>query len=157
MLTPAIAAKLAADPDLAARVALLCEGPPVGAPLSSPAAIYDVLTPLLGGRENEAFAVVALNTRHKLVDAAVLTTGNDAMTVADPKQILRWCLTRRRPVAGFVLAHNHPSGDPAPSREDDRVTRAVQAAAQAVGISMFDHVVYCDGGVWSSYAARGAL
>ena len=152
-----IAARLSADPELAARVALLCEGRPVGGALDTPTALYDALTPLLAGRESEAVAVVALNTRLRIVDSAVLTVGTDTAAMVDPKQILRWCLTRRRPVSAFVLAHNHPSGEASPSRQDDHVTSAMQRAAYAVGLRMVDHVIYCDGGVFYSYAALGRL
>ena len=156
-LPPSIAARLSSDPELAARVALLCEPAPSGIVLDSPRAIYDVLTSLIGGRETEAVAVVALNSRNKLVDSALLTMGTDTAAMVDTRQILRWCLTRRRPVSAFVLAHNHPSGDPSPSMEDNRVTAAVKRAADVVGLRMLDHVVYCDGGAFYSYAGKGAL
>jgi DNA repair protein RadC len=56
-----------------------------------------------------------------------------------PRDVLRMAL--REAAAGFVLVHNHPSGDPAPSREDVTFTRMVAEAAAVVGVPMLDHVV----------------
>ena len=91
-----------------------------------------------------------------MIDVGVLTTGTDAVTLVESRQILRWVLTRRRPAHAFVLAHNHPSGDPTPSHEDLLCTRAVRDAGRVVGLILLDHVVVTDDG-FTSIAAQGGL
>jgi DNA repair protein RadC len=64
----------------------------------------------------------------------------------DAKQILRWVLTRKKPASGFIVAHNHPSGDPRPSREDKTVTGRIVEAATVVGLTCFDHIILGNSG-----------
>lgn len=113
---------------------------------------YRLVRPLLGG-ENEALVVAALNRRMKPIETARLTLGSSAFTVVDTAQILRWVLTRRKPAFGFILAHNHPSGDPTPSQQDWEVTRYVARGACAVNIRFIDHLVLTDTDDFSSLRA----
>ena len=114
-------------------------------PVTSDEDAVRVLRPLVcKDREAERLAVLCIGARGGVVDAAVLTVGNDKFTIVCPKQILRYALTRSRPVSGIVLAHNHPSNDPTPSRQDIDCTERVANAARAVGLRLLDHVVICD-------------
>ncbi|NCY03783.1 MAG: hypothetical protein EBX36_12975, partial [Planctomycetia bacterium] len=70
----------------------------------------------------------------------------------------RWALTRARPAAGIILAHNHPSGDPTPSSQDYEVTRRVVDAGRVLGLPLLDHLVVTDDqSRWESLAARGVI
>jgi DNA repair protein RadC len=77
----------------------------------------------------------------------------------------RWCTRRRcwgprseRARASLVLVHNHPSGDPMPSREDVRLTRQLADAARLLDLRLHDHVVIGNGtGAWVSLAERGQV
>ena len=109
-----------------------------------------IVYPLIGVSDVERLAVVALSARNRVIDAEVLTVGSHGYTVVDPRQILRWALTRKRPCAGIVVAHNHPSGDPMPSSQDVDVTRRLRRACEVVGVTLVDHVVVtADVRVWS--------
>ncbi len=150
-----LAAILAARPEIASVIQRLAEPAPTA--IRQPSDAVAAFVSLLGARETEALAVVALDRKNRIIDSAILTTGSDAATVVDVRQILRWTLTRSRPAAAFMIAHNHPSGDPEPSTEDYTATRAVRKAADAVGLSFLDHLVVTDGGGYTSLAARGAV
>ena len=58
--------------------------------------------------------------------------------------------------AALILAHNHPSGDPEPSRDDERVTRRLAEAGRLLGVEVLDHLVV-GGGSWVSLARRGLV
>ena len=150
---------LVTDPEVAARVARLLgvsEPPPTS--VTSPEDVVSLVRPYLAGRETEALICVAVDRRNRPIDVAVLTTGSSGFTIVDPSQILRWVLTRTRPANAFILAHNHPSGDPTPSAQDHEVTTRVNAAARAVGLRLLDHVIVTDDpGAWTSLASTGAL
>lgn len=142
------------DPAMRARVEWL---------LSEPTLVVDgvgvaeaIVRPLLAGRETEALACVALDQRGRVIDSAVLSEGSHRYTVVDPVQVLRWVLTRSRPPATFIVAHNHPSGDPSPSSQDDAVTHKLKRAADTVGVKLTDHIIVGSGTMYS-YAAHGRL
>lgn len=113
-----------------------------------------VLLPLLTADgaplDHERAAVVALDARRTVIDAAVLTTGSHRQTLMDPAHILRWALTRERPCVCLIIAHNHPSGDPAPSKEDRAVTYAMRNAAHTIGLELLDHLVIGAAGTYRS-------
>lgn len=146
---------LRAHPELANTVLLLVAEPPTR--VTTPSEALALFRPLLAGRETEALAVAALDRRLRVIDCAILTTGSDTWTVVDPRQVLRWALTRARPAHAIILAHNHPSGDPEPSAEDRAVTRRVADAARAVGLVFQDHLVVTDAGEYVSLAIRGEV
>lgn len=112
------------------------------------------LAPALQGLFQEELHALYLDRRLRPVSKRVLTVGSDAHTVVDCRQILRVAIEVG--AAALVIAHNHPSGDPEPSREDVQVTQAVAAAAGVVGVSFLDHIVV-GGGRWVSLAQRGCV
>lgn len=131
---------LAADPEAAERLLRVMEAPAETGRVTTPECVAEVVRPLVLG-DTERLAVVALNRRHAVVDAAVVSIGNDCQTIVCPRAVLRWVLTRQKPCYAFALAHNHPSGDPTPSHQDREVTRRLRKAAETVGLTMLDHVV----------------
>ena len=84
-------------------------------------------------------------------------TGDDgtAMTVADIKMILRPAIERLS--SGIILAHNHPSDNPNPSMQDDRLTERVHQACKVMDIQLVDHIIVCRGGRYYSYNDHGRL
>jgi DNA repair protein RadC len=145
------------DARLADRVLRLLMGEPCTDAVVSPEQAVAVILPLLVGREHEALVVVALDSRRRVVDVAVLTVGCEGCTIVDPQQIFRWALTRSRPSASIILAHNHPSGDTTPSAADRRASHKVAAAGRVLGIPLADHIVVTDAGAWASMAEMGLL
>jgi DNA repair protein RadC len=97
------------------------------------------LLPQFGGRPVEQFGVVLLDSRRGLMSTRIVSTGSVDASTADPREVFREAILAR--AAGVVLFHNHPSGDPTPSREDVAVTRRLIAAAAVVGVEVVDHVI----------------
>lgn len=151
-----MAAMLAAEPDLLERMLSVFD-PPLPGVVSTPAAAAEIVRPVLAGRTTEALVAVSLDSRLRVIETAVLTEGNDAFTVVCPKQIFRWCLTRKRVCSSLIIAHNHPSGDPAPSAQDRDVTLRVLSAGRLIGIHLRDHIIIGEQEKYFSFANEGCL
>ena len=88
----------------------------------------------------ERTGALYLNARNRLLrDDPEIYKGTLDRAVVEPREILKRGLLLN--AAGIILYHNHPSGDPAPSREDREFTRRLAAAAESVGLRLLDHVV----------------
>jgi DNA repair protein RadC len=132
-------------PELVDRLLMVAE-PPDGPVVYDPDSAYSILAPLLEGHATERFVVVALDRKNRVMATEVLTTGSDRLCVVDPKQVFRWALLQGRSgAAGVLLGHNHPSGDPTPSYQDEEVTRNIQRAGKFIGIPLIDHIIIAGG------------
>lgn len=151
-------AQIKGNPELIERLLMVAETTADRTKVLSDDAAARHLMPMLAGHTDERLVVLALNRRRVVTDQTVLTTGTDCFTIVDPKQILRWALTSGRSApSAIILGHNHPSGDPTPSRQDIEVTRRVEQACKAVGIQLLDHLVICGPSTWSSLASMGYI
>ena len=113
----------------------------------TPRDVAEWLLPRFGGQPVEQFGVVLLDARHGLVAARLVSSGSlDASTV-HPREVFRHAIVGR--AAAVILFHNHPSGDPEPSREDVALTRRLVAAATVLGIEVIDHIVLGSGRYFS--------
>ena len=107
--------------------------------LSSPAAAAQYAVSLLSLNTYETVLAVCLNAK-KVVQSCE-TVQNGTLTEAQiyPRKIAEIALLRR--AHGILLLHNHPSGDPSPSKEDAETTDSVRAALESIGVRLFDHLV----------------
>lgn len=87
----------------------------------------------------EAFAVLTLNTRNKLIARHLVTLGLADTAPVHPREVFRPAIIDG--AASVILVHNHPSGDPTPSAEDLRVTRQLIEAGTVIGIRVLDHII----------------
>lgn len=92
--------------------------------------------------EKEVIKLLLLNTRGKLIGECVLSIGTVDMALISPRELFIEALQRK--AAAIILLHNHPSGDPEPSREDVHITRRVYEAGALLGISLLDHIIIGD-------------
>jgi DNA repair protein RadC len=122
--------------------------------VTSPEAAAELLVPPLHGRDRERCVVALLDTKHRLLDVATVSVGSIDHTFMAPREVFRDALLAN--ASALVLAHNHPSGDPEPSRDDELVTRRLVRAGELVGVEVLDHLVV-GGRRWVSLARRGVL
>lgn len=87
----------------------------------------------------EAFQVLLLNTRKKLIRVEEISEGTLDTLLVHPRDVFRAAITAN--AAGIVLVHNHPSGDPTPSDADIKVTRDLIRAGQLLKIEVVDHII----------------
>jgi DNA repair protein RadC len=97
---------------------------------------------LIGDQDREAFVVVHLNAKHKIVSLEVVAIGTLSATLVHPREVFKGALLAN--AAAIGLAHNHPSGDPTPSPEDLALTAQLLAAGEVVGVRVLDHIVIGD-------------
>jgi DNA repair protein RadC len=122
--------------------------------LSSLDAVLDYLHARLAHELTEEFRVLFLDNRNNLVRDEKFGDGTVNQAPAYPREIVKRALELS--AASLILVHNHPSGDPTPSRDDVQLTRAIAEAARAVGITLHDHLVIARTG-HSSLRAQGLL
>jgi DNA repair protein RadC len=96
----------------------------------------------------EQFRVLFLDSRNKLIADEVQGQGTINRAPAYPREVIRRCLELH--ASAVVLAHNHPSGEPAPSREDIDLTNDIVRAGSAMGITVHDHIIV-GRGTWLSF------
>ena len=110
----------------------------------------------LGGFDREVMVAVALDGRMNVIAELELASGGHHGIAIAPPDIFRPLI--RCAAGAFVLVHNHPSGDPSPSREDISMTQALVGLADIVGVQLVDHVIVgARGGGWVSLADLGLL
>jgi DNA repair protein RadC len=112
----------------------------IGRPaLSSWAALLDYCTAAMARGENEEFRVLFLDRKNILVADEVQSRGTIDHTPVYPREIVKCALELS--ATAIILVHNHPSGDPTPSKADIDMTRDIIFAAKALGITVHDHLV----------------
>lgn len=91
------------------------------------------------GADREQFAVLALDARHRPLGWRITSIGTLTAALVHPREVFRPALVLG--AAAVVVVHNHPSGDPTPSAEDERLTARLIAAGRLLGVELLDHVV----------------
>lgn len=102
----------------------------------------------------EKAVVMMLNSKNRLLHELVISTGTVNHSLVSPREIFLEAL--RYQAVGVCLVHNHPSGDPSPSREDVLITRRLKEAGEIIGISLLDHIIIGDNS-YNSMKKRGVL
>lgn len=102
----------------------------------------------------ERAAVMMLNSKNRLLHELVISTGTVNGSLVSPREIFLEAL--RYQAVTICLIHNHPSGDPSPSREDVLITRRLREAGELIGIYLLDHIIIGDNS-YNSMKERGIL
>jgi DNA repair protein RadC len=116
--------------------------------------LTDYLAACMEHERTEHFRVLFLDGRNKLIADEVQGYGTINHAPAYPREVVRRCLDLH--ATAVILAHNHPSGEPAPSREDVALTVDIQRAATTMGITVHDHIIV-GRGKWLSFRAEKLL
>lgn len=112
------------------------------------------LLPRFGVRPVEEFGMLILDTRNRLKKLEVISKGSVNGSLVHPREVYREAVTLQ--AAGLILFHNHPSGDPSPSREDMELTRRLREAGRIMGIEILDHIIL-GAGSFMSFKDKGLL
>jgi DNA repair protein RadC len=102
----------------------------------------ELLIPQFGSKRVEHFGVLLLDTKHRVMRTSVVSVGSLDASVVHPREVFREAATVG--AAAIVLFHNHPSGDPTPSRDDVALTERLVRAGELMGIHVLDHVVVAE-------------
>ena len=135
------AAEIKAAIEFGNRLALFSEDarPAIG----SPRDIANLLMPELRYLKKETLKSVLLDTKNRVQAIKSVSVGDLSSSIVHPREVFKDAIIAS--AASMIVAHNHPSGDPTPSKEDVTVTRRLMEAGEIIGIDVLDHVVIGDG------------
>lgn len=157
-LGPAELIEIGLSESEAARIAILVEVQrrstrKPGEKICSPRAAGAYLLPKAQGLTEEVFGLVALNAKGEVLADRIIARGTATACMVSPREFFREAL--RYGATSALAWHNHPSGDPTPSREDMALTTRLRAAGDSLGVPLADHIVVGECRWHSFRAAEG--
>lgn len=127
--------------ELGKRLATAADAPrPV---ISSPLDAANLVMEDMRYLQQEHFRVLFLDTRHQVIAARDISIGSLNASIVHPRETFKAAIAHT--AAALILVHNHPSGDPTPSKEDLALTARLVQAGELIGIAVLDHLVIGDG------------
>ena len=146
------ALRLAAAFEIARRLARLMpeDKPVIKSPEDAAALVMEEMRHL----DREHFYALLLNAKNQVLTREVISIGTLNFSAIHPRELFKVAI--RRSAAGVILVHNHPSGDPTPSRQDIEATTRLVEAGEIVGIDVLDHLVIGDN-KFTSFKAQGLI
>jgi DNA repair protein RadC len=111
--------------------------------VNSPEDVYRRLYPGMRESRKEIFVELCLDTKNQIIKEDTVSIGSLNANIVHPREVFRTALLES--AAHIIVAHNHPSGDPTPSREDAEITKKLLEAGRIIGIDLLDHVIIGDG------------
>jgi len=118
-----------------------------GQKIEKPEDVYNLLKEELGTKKKEHFKILSLTSRNRLISIDDISMGTLTASLADPREIFHPAI--KNSAVLIVLAHNHPSGDLAPSDDDVEITKELVEAGKILGIKIADHVIITKNGFLS--------
>lgn len=124
--------------------------------VTGPEVAYDTIEAVfdLSSKTKEHLVLLSLNTKNHVVGAHTIHVGTVNSSLVSPRDIIQAALLNN--ASAIMIAHNHPSGDSAPSDEDIRVTRNLHDACKIMYINLIDHLIIGDGN-YTSLKERGYI
>jgi len=135
------AAQIAACFEIARRLESFNEVPKPK--ISSPEDVYRQLYPRMREKKKEMFIELCLDTKNQIIKEETISMGSLNANIVHPREVFKTALSES--AAHIIVAHNHPSGDPTPSREDIEITKKLVETGKIIGIDLLDHVIIGDG------------
>jgi len=105
-------------------------------------------------KKKEVFIAMLLDGKNRMIRDVLISEGNLTSSIVHPREVFNPAI--KDSAAGIIFVHNHPSGDPAPSREDREITKRLKDAGELIGIKVLDHVIIGNG-KYVSFADEGLL
>lgn len=92
--------------------------------------------------KQECFKVIYLDTKNKIINDENISVGSLNASIVHPREVFKNAV--KNSANSIIIMHNHPSGDPAPSREDIDITRRIRKSGELLGITLLDHIIIGD-------------
>ena len=147
---PAKAAEIQALFELARRFA--CSDIKPGVRLTSSKEVFTHFHERLRNRKKEVFITLLLDSKNRLIREIQVSEGSLNASIVHPREVFAPVI--RESAAGVLFVHNHPSGDPEPSREDIELTQRLREAGQLMGVRVLDHIIVGNG-CYTSFCDKG--
>jgi len=111
--------------------------------LRTPERVFRFMVPEFRGQARELFFALHLDSKHRLRRSRCVSVGTLTTSLVHPREVFGPALSDA--AAALIVVHNHPSGDPSPSREDLDITRRLIDAGKLLGVPVLDHVIVGEG------------
>ena len=98
-----------------------------------------VIRDLIGGNDREEFVALFLDAKNRVMSVHTVAVGSLSLCIVHPREVFKAAILAN--AAGIIVAHNHPSGDPTPSREDRELTDRLCEAGRILGVAVLDHII----------------
>jgi len=115
----------------------------IGEPFRGSGDVYAHFRERLGSEKREHFYAVLLDNKHRKIKDVAVSQGSLTASIVHPRDVFAPVV--RESAAAVVFVHNHPSGDPTPSKEDIEITRRLREVGDIMGVRVLDHIVVGDG------------
>jgi len=107
---------------------------------------------LFDGEVRERFVVFWLSSANIVTGFEIISEGNLNSSIVHPREVFRGAIVAT--CANIIIAHNHPSGNPEPSREDINITKKLVEAGKIIDVTVFDHIIFAEGKYTSLIESR---
>lgn len=114
---------------------------------TAPAQVFEFFHHELRDNRKELFLTLLLDGKNRITRKVQVSEGSLNQSIVHPREVFAPAV--RESAAAVIFIHNHPSGDPAPSREDREITRRLKEAGEILGIKVLDHIIIGDGSYYS--------
>ncbi|MEN1761740.1 RadC family protein [Anoxynatronum sibiricum] len=104
--------------------------------------------------QKEMFLILLMNTKHMVIHKEIVSVGSLNASIVHPREVFKTAI--KKSASALICVHNHPSGDPSPSKEDLAITKRLVDAGQLMGISVLDHIILA-GSHFASLREEGAV
>lgn len=120
-----------------------------GETVASPTDLYNILSPLLCGKDSdvEKGCFLFMDAKNRIIHIEISFTGSLMNCAIHPREVVKKCLKHK--AAAIIMAHNHPSGDLTPSASDYDITKKIIAACEVIGVTVHDHVIVSESSLLS--------
>ncbi|MCT4562811.1 MAG: DNA repair protein RadC [Maledivibacter sp.] len=115
--------------------------------IKSPRDVTDMVINDMRFLEKEHFKVIFLNTKNEIIAYETISIGSLNASIVHPREVFNRAI--KKSSASIILLHNHPSGNPEPSKEDINITKRLIKAGEIIGIDVLDHIIIGDGNYFS--------
>ncbi len=122
--------------------------------IKEPNDVYDCVTDFLKNKDREYFICLSLDKKGHVNNIAIVSIGSLWNAVVSPREVFKTAILSN--AASIIIAHNHPTGDTTPSKEDKKITEMLAQAGEIMGIEVLDHVIIGDGN-YLSFKAKGLI
>lgn len=117
--------------------------------------VVELFSKYLDETDREQFFLLCLNTKNEPTAIHTVSIGSLDASIVHPREVFKAAVLSNS--ASVIVAHNHPSGDPTPSREDIQVTKTLQQAGELLGITVLDHIIVGTEGAYVSLKEGGYM
>ncbi|MBS0629221.1 MAG: DNA repair protein RadC [Verrucomicrobia bacterium] len=109
--------------------------------------VVGIAQPLIGHLKKEAFLVILRDVKCRLIHREIISLGTLSEVLVHPREVFEFAIKHR--AHSLVVCHNHPSGDPSPSKQDIELTHRLCECAEIIGVKLADHLIICKNSYYS--------